>query len=467
MGLIAGEAQIAESETGLSNSIGALARGFSTTYAIFQQEEEKRAAMMEAYAANAGGIDQMNFMKDPKNKEIVRSFLNKQRDEMARLGGIYEKTKDREVKDKMEAIKFSLVNLNDQIKVFNEDKSEYRTAFDEDQLAAGSTFKADFFTGAYTNNGSFIIAENGDMSFDVKGKNYLYKEEAGKWNPKNNITEEFFRGGYSKAIAAGEAGKYFYEETVNMSIDANLKSTGTDGLWAIVTTDLTGDTRNGKQIPYSFQAQWEGGMLDDKFYKNRKKEEGSDWMFKNENSKELRGLMSTYLTDVTKDGYEIGKKNYKGNDNPKAKTIDLPWAKGIPAATNSKEESQYQAVIALETKQPSVRIENDVWVLNNKGVYELKASYVNGKYTEQSTTDDDNKEIGYVKKTKKELYSLMPLNRFLPPSDYTPPSSQVRTGALTGDPIVYKEGDKANHKDGRPIIYTDGKWIIDTNPDRK
>ena len=175
-------------------------------------------------------------------------------------------------------------------------------------------------------------------------------------------------------------------------------------------------------------------------------------MFKNENSKELRGLMSTYLTDVTKDGYEIGKKNYKSKDEPTAKTIDLPWAKGIPAP-NSKEESQYRAVIALETKQPSVRIENDVWVLNNKGVYELRASYINGKYTEQSTTNDDNKEIGYVERTKKELYGLMPSNRFLPPSDYTP--------------TVYKEGDEARHKDGRPIIYTGGKWIIDTNPDRK
>ena len=309
MGLIAGEAAVAQSEANLGNAVGAFAQGFQTVFGAIQKEEEERAAKMEAYAAEFPGLEQVNFMANSTNKQVVTSFLNTQRDEYNKLAATYEKTKDRKVMDQMNAIKFSIANLDDQIKVFNEDKKEYRTAFDEDQLANGQVFDKDFYTNIFTNNAKFSIAENGDIAFDVSGKknkSNLYKDHAGNWTNRNNISESAFLEVYSKAQASGERGKAFYRDTTQRVLLSNLKATGNEGLQTFVTTDLTGDTSD-----LTFQQQWASGTLDAKFYKGRKKEDGTDWMFENKNAGELRKLVADYYTDVVEDGYNTGKKNYK------------------------------------------------------------------------------------------------------------------------------------------------------------
>ena len=363
MGLIAGEAQVAKSEAGLSNSVGAFAQGFMGVFGAFQKQEEERAAKMEAYNAQVPSVEQINFIEDPSNKQIVRTFLNKQRDEYSRLAEIFEKTKDRGVRDKMEEIKFSLVNLNDQIKVFNEDKNEYRTAFDENQLADGRTFNADFFTNAFTNNGELGISENGDMGFNIEGKNYLYKDNAGKWNNKNNISEEFQLSMYSKMLARGESGKEFYSENVYNAINNNLKSTGTEGIQALATTDLTGDNST-----MSFEQQWASGSLDKKFYQNRKKGTDTSWMFENKNSAELRDLMSTYYTDVMKDGHGKGRSNYSQKLEGGKSVIELPWGNVLDAATQD-ERDQKAVVVGLLNNKEYVTVGGSGFQLQANGRY--------------------------------------------------------------------------------------------------
>tara|TARA_R100001463_G_scaffold39218_5_gene84144 strand:- start:36 stop:1736 length:1701 start_codon:yes stop_codon:yes gene_type:complete len=334
-GLIAGEAAVAGSEAGLTNVGGAFAQGFTNVFAAYQKEEEERAAKMEAYAAQFPGLEQSNFMANATNKQIVTDFLNTQRDEFVRLAAIHEKTGDRKVLDQMNAIKFSITNLNDQIKVFNQDKQEYRTAFDEDQLAAGKTYEADFFTNIYTDNAKFTITPNGDISFDVGGKkntSKLYKDHAGNWLPSNNVSEANFLEVYSKAVASGEKGNAFYRDTTYRALLSNLKSTGNDGLQTFITTDLTGD-----KSEFTFEQQWASGNLDDKFYKGRGKagqENNTDWMFDNKNANEVRKLVADYYTDVVKSGYDMGKKNYKppksGTD-----TTKNPERLGFEYNTNS------------------------------------------------------------------------------------------------------------------------------------
>tara|TARA_R100001443_G_scaffold63488_1_gene73285 strand:+ start:139 stop:1770 length:1632 start_codon:yes stop_codon:yes gene_type:complete len=312
MGLIAGEAAVAGSEASLTNVGGAFAQGFTNVFAAYQKEEEERAAKMEAYAAQFPGLEQSNFMANATNKQIVTDFLNTQRDEFVRLAAIHEKTGDRKVLDQMNAIKFSITNLNDQIKVFNQDKQEYRTAFDENQLANGKTYEVDFFTNVYTDNAKFTITPNGDISFDVGGKkntSKLYKDHAGNWNPSNNISETFALETYSKAVASGEKGNAFYRDGTYRALLNNLKSTGNDGLQTFITTDLTGD-----KSEFTFEEQWASGTLDDKFYKIRgkaKQQNDTDWMFDNKNANEVRKLVADYYTDVVEDGYNTGKKNYK------------------------------------------------------------------------------------------------------------------------------------------------------------
>jgi len=374
MGLIAGEAQVAKSEAGLSNSVGAFAQGFMGVFGAFQKQEEERAAKMEAYNAQVPSVEQINFIEDPSNKQIVRTFLNKQRDEYSRLAEIFEKTKDRGVRDKMEEIKFSLVNLNDQIKVFNEDKNEYRTAFDENQLADGRTFNADFFTNAFTNNGELGISENGDMGFNIEGKNYLYKDNAGKWNNKNNISEEFQLSMYSKMLARGESGKEFYSENVYNAINNNLKSTGTEGIQALATTDLTGDNST-----MSFEQQWASGSLDKKFYQNRKKGTDTSWMFESKNSAELRDLMSTYYTDVMKDGHGKGRSNYSQKLEGGKNVIELPWGqKALPPQTE-RERNIITAVESILKNQKYITIGGSGFELQKDGTYKQITAMQGGK----------------------------------------------------------------------------------------
>ena len=305
MGLIAGEAQVAASETALSNVGGAFVQGASAVFAAIQKDQEEWDAKMDAYNEQFPSSAQVNFLEDETNKQMVRAFLNKQRDEYSRLAETWEKTKDRSVKDKMEAIIYSVANLDDQIKVFNEDKKEYRTAYEDNQLADGRTYKADFFTNAFTNNGTFSITPAGDISFNVGGKASLYKDHAGKWNNKNNISEAFQLDLFSQMLRDGEGNKAFYRNHIKSSINTNLKSTGVEGLQALVTTDLTGDNST-----FSFEQQWANGTLDDKFYTNRKKGSGTEWMFDKKNEKELRELVSEYYTDVMKDGWDQGNENY-------------------------------------------------------------------------------------------------------------------------------------------------------------
>ena len=310
-GLIAGEAQVAASEAGLANVGQSFVTGVASMFAAIKQEEKQRQDKVESYMSTLPSLEQSFLMENASNKQVVRSFLNKQRDEFAKYAEIYENTKDRNALDKMDEIKFSLANLDDQIKVFNTDKAEYLKASDEKQLANGQIYESDFFTDVYTDNSSFIITESGDISFERGGKqntSKLYKDHAGNWLPKDNINEEFNLRLYDNSYSAGEQGKSFNRKSTYASINANLKSTGSDGIMTMATTDLTNDDSS-----LTFQQQWASGSLDENFYKNRKKEDGFDWMFKNENADELRGLLSDYLTNVMEDGHTQGKSEYKGS----------------------------------------------------------------------------------------------------------------------------------------------------------
>ena len=99
MGLIAGEAAVAQSEANLGNTFGAFAQGFQTVFGAIQKANQERDARMEAYEAGLPGVTNVNLIQDPANKQIITGFLNEQRDEFNRLAQIFDKTKDRGVKD--------------------------------------------------------------------------------------------------------------------------------------------------------------------------------------------------------------------------------------------------------------------------------------------------------------------------------------------------------------------------------
>tara|TARA_B100001094_G_scaffold316863_1_gene358596 strand:+ start:1327 stop:3072 length:1746 start_codon:yes stop_codon:yes gene_type:complete len=323
MGLIAGEAQLAASETALANVNQSFVTGAAAMFGAIQQANKERDAKMEAYETQVGGLPDINQFEDPKNKQIIKNFLNTQRDEYVRLADLYENTKDRDVKDKMEQIKFSLVNLNDQIKTFNQDKLDYRTANEENQLASLRTYQekdgTDFFTNAFTNNAAFSIDEAGDMVFGINKNSYKYRDKAGKWNSKNNIDESNVLKMYGDVYKSGGKGDKFNADNVRRGLYNSFKNTGNSALQVFVTTDLTSDTSG-----LSFEEQFASGSLKEKhpemykgFTPDKDGNYNTDWMFENKNGDILRNKVSDYFTKVMEDGHGQGR-----TDNYKAPKID-------------------------------------------------------------------------------------------------------------------------------------------------
>ena len=313
-GLIAGEAQVAASEAGLANVGQSFVTGAASVFGAIKQANAERDARMEAYESEIGGLVNTNQFEDPKNKQVIKGFLNTQRDEYIKLSKIYDKTKDREVKDKMEEIKFSLVNLNDQIKVFNQDKLDYRTASDENQLASLKTYDRtgdDFFTSAFTNNAAFSIDEMGDINFGINNNSYKYKDKAGKWQSKNNIDESNLLKIYGDSYKEGGKGNAFNSGNVRRGLYNSFKNTGNSALQVFVTTDLTSD-----ESSLSFEEQFASGELSKEMYAGfTAKKDGTydtDWMFENKNGDVLRNKVSDYFTKVVEDGHGQGRAdNYK------------------------------------------------------------------------------------------------------------------------------------------------------------
>jgi len=330
-GLIGGEAQVAASEAGLSNVGQSFAVGAASVFGAIKQANAERDAKMEAYETEIGGIVKTNQFEDPKNKQVIKNFLNTQKDEFIRLSKIYDKTNDREVKDKMEEIKFSLVNLNDQIKVFNQDKIDYRTASDENQLASLKTYDNtgdDFFTTAFTNNAAFSIDEMGDINFGINNNSYKYKDKAGKWESNDNIDESNLFTLFAKSYSDGGQGKAFNSGNIRRSLYNSFKNTGNNALKVFVTTDLTSD-----ESSLSFEEQFASGELKEKhpemyagFTAKTNGTYDTDWMFESKNADLLRNKVSNYFTKVIEDGHGQGR-----TDNYKPDPVEI---KGTKTTTN-------------------------------------------------------------------------------------------------------------------------------------
>ena len=294
-------------------------------------------------------------------------------------------------KDKMEAIKFSLVNLNDQIKVFNQDKADYITAFDEGQLAKGKAQpNGAYFTDVYTNNSQFGIGDNGDLSFTVGGQTSLFKDRAGTWNPRNNISETFFLDNFQKEIGNAQKGGKFIESTTYNRLFNNLRSTGNDGLQALITQDLVGDRTNN-----TFEQQFASGTLDPKIYagyesykldksdprfKKGKYEYDTDFMFKNENGDKVRGLVAQYFTNVTRTGHGLNySQKTDGGDQYKNYTVDGYTGVNYPTA-----KAQYDNML-VPGKINYDRKGSYKYISDGKGNTDVYIQKATGKYEKIET----------------------------------------------------------------------------------
>jgi len=321
--LIAGEARARKYQSGFAaEGAEAFTKGFLTTYEAGMKEKEKREAKMQAYMTALGSIQNINMLDDGYNKQAVTNFVREKRDEYAELADIYEKTKDPEVMDKMNNIKSSFINLNNQLKGLVEERKMYTDAYDKDQLVVVGNGD-EKYTDIYTNKGDFSIETNGDIGFTSNGEYNKFTDIAGKWNVKNNISETLTLKTNLDVKRIGAKGGDFYRDDIKNNYVANFKQTGKEGVMVMAKTDITGDNEyyigegenKRKAGNLSFESMWSQGLLADKFYTEFKPKNGNDWMWDEANSDKLNNLMSEYYTDVSEASFEQGKANYKPNKN--------------------------------------------------------------------------------------------------------------------------------------------------------
>jgi hypothetical protein len=400
-GLIAGEAQVAASEVGLTNASGAFGQGFGAVFGEIQKANEERDARMEAYEASLPGMGNVNLIQDPANKQIITSFLNKQRDEFNRLAEIWDKTKDRGVKDQMEAVKFSLINLNDQIKTFDEDKMEFRTAFDENQLASVETYdKEGFFTNAFTNNAEMQVGENGDLGFTINNKSYNYKDKAGKWNVDASEEEEFIFKAFNSGRSNGSKGIKMNPDDAYTNMFAGLKRSSASDLQVLATTDLVGDNRSE-----TFRQQFASGNLDPNLYKKigmtaTDGEYDTEWMFDNKNSNQLKTVLAEYFKNVVIDGNTTAFGEYQQKINNK--NVTQPQDYVLESRANVNKVNQLIA-------NPKKITMEALWGLNIDSKLRRDITEENGVFKifdaqDKTTKIDPNASIEQI---RGQLYNLV------------------------------------------------------------
>ena len=316
--LIKGARDVAQSESMVSMAGGAaFAQGLTSAVITGIQEQEKRNSIRDAYMADLGSIQNINLLDEDYNKQQVTDFVRAKRDEYAKLADAYSRNKDTDILDKMNDIKFSFSNLNRQLQGLVGERKEYLDAYDKGQIV--DLPGDEKYTNIYTNKGQFNVEDNGDIGFNVDGQYSKFKDDAGKWNVKNNIGETFTLEQNLNAKKIGESGKAFYRDDTKNAYTATFKNTGTEGLMVMAKTDLTGDNQyyvgegknKRKAGNLSFESMWSQGLLDKKFYEDVPKGTDSKWMYDKKNSAILNDLMSEYYTDVTEFSYNEGKKNYK------------------------------------------------------------------------------------------------------------------------------------------------------------
>ena len=308
--LIAGERQVRDAKAARTlMPATAFSQGFQKVFMAGMEENRKQNAAHEALMIDLGGIENIQYLEG-ENKTQVESFLRTNRDEYAKLAKLYQRTKDVSILDKMNGIKTSFQNLNNDIKTLYNDKVGYVDASDKGELVMGSRsfdqkFYDDILLGGANFNG---IDGNGRILYNKGGKDVKYADVASKWNTKNNIAESMILNTDAAIVGNAQKGFGFDPIGTKNAFKIGFKKTGPEGLQVMAETDITGDDDfvlpNGQKVGnMSFQFMWGAGMLDEKYY-GKRQSGNTDWMFDNKNADELNDMMAEYYKDVMEDRHK-------------------------------------------------------------------------------------------------------------------------------------------------------------------
>jgi hypothetical protein len=415
--LIKGARDVAQSEAAMTSAGGtAFAQSFTGAILTGIEEQEKRNSIRDAYLADLGGIQNINLLDEDYNKQAVTNFVRQKRDEYAKLADAYARTKDTNILDKMENIKFSFNNLNNQLKGLANERVSYLEAYDKGQIIDIPQRGDSIYTMAYTNKGQFSVDGTGNIGFNIGGKTTMFKDIVGKYNVKSNIGEAFVLEQGLKARNTGERGKKFYRDDTKNIYKFKFKETGPEGIMVMAKTDLTGDDnyqigqdKNGNPIyagNLSFESMWSQGLLDEKFYKTFKSKGGTDWMYEDKNVDILNDLISEYYTDVTESMYTPAKQEFDnrpqrsgkpasiviGGSQYNAQTFNSSFVPYINRLAKLKEgdvetsptgvkftvkNGEYYRVSGMEKGKPVIDEDQGPMTLQGVGSYEGWGNYIN------------------------------------------------------------------------------------------
>jgi hypothetical protein len=415
--LIKGARDVAQSEAAMTSAGGtAFAQSFTGAILTGIEEQEKRNSIRDAYLADLGGIQNINLLDEDYNKQAVTNFVRQKRDEYAKLADAYARTKDTNILDKMENIKFSFNNLNNQLKGLANERVSYLEAYDKGQIIDIPQRGDSIYTMAYTNKGQFSVDGTGNIGFNIGGKTTMFKDIVGKYNVKSNIGEAFVLEQGLKARNTGERGKKFYRDDTKNIYKFKFKETGPEGIMVMAKTDLTGDDnyqigkdKDGNPIyagNLSFESMWSQGLLDEKFYKTFKSKGGTDWMYEDKNVDILNDLISEYYTDVTESMYTPAKQEFDnrpqrsgkpasiviGGSQYNAQTFNSSFVPYINRLAKLKEgdvetsptgvkftvkNGEYYRVSGMEKGKPVIDEDQGPMTLQGVGSYEGWGNYIN------------------------------------------------------------------------------------------
>ena len=360
--VIASERRAREFQSMEGAAVAAFAKGFMSTYDAISKEKDAQRKTREAredqFFNKIGSVDNLQKLEGA-NKEIVKNWVKSKKDEVANLAAEYERTRDREILEKIDAIKFSFANLNTQLETKLDNQAEYITAagkrgglapdatYNEDGSKRTGSYDSELYSKIHTNSVNLSVGDNGDVSYNIDGKNMLYKDIAGKWDVAQSKTGVDMLKITMESVAQGQANKPFYHDITKAGIKEIFKNSGTEGTQAFAGTDLTGDDEyelpNGKIDPktgekqksgnLSFEAMFGTGVLDEKFYqgfeKNKDNTYDVSWMYDNNNIDKLNDLIAEYYTDVNKARWDQGNANYKPKGTNNGEDIKYQIAKGV------------------------------------------------------------------------------------------------------------------------------------------
>lgn len=392
-----------------------------------ESDKLKRNAKLEKHVEELGGIPNARLLKSEQGQQMVKEFLRNGRDKYNEANKMWEKTKDAQYKDQMDAIKRSFVNANEQILAFDADKQKYLTASKNDELV---TLEGDeIYEDIYSGNTTLSFDEDGALSFSVKTESampqdvaekyrqptplkpsgdftvaeptqlesltperghsttgsFQLKDIAGKYGQKVFAGETAVLQNNDLAIELGQSGGEWQGDSIKNKYMSVYKKLNDRDLAAMFKTDITGDDSYKLQdgsmsADQSLEAMWLSGNMDQKFYKDFKPEDGINWIYDPQNKNKVAGLISEYYTDVNKFEYD---RNFV------AKPEDPWWKKLGFSNIGQARKAGYKKGVSIEETGNFAHI--------NKGQYiPLAGVSVHKGSLENIRTDIKNRKPFYL-----------------------------------------------------------------------